>query len=147
MTNAGNCDIIQLVQLKQIIQIGESAVPKIFSGKQHIYVEVAQRYKNYIDLGVLKAGDKLPSVRMAAEEMGVNPNTVQKAYTELESEGYIYSLPKKGVFVSDVKESKAHENAKTAMLDELRNTLTVLKDSGINKDTIANIIKEVYPND
>ena len=72
----------------------------IFSGKSDVFVEVAERYENFIRLGILKDGDKLPSVRTAAGELGVNPNTVQKAYTLLEEKGLIRALPKKGAFVT-----------------------------------------------
>lgn len=72
----------------------------IFSGKKDVYLEVADKYKNYIKLGVLKNGDKLPSVRAAASELGINPNTMAKSYSLLEAEGYIMSIPKKGVYVT-----------------------------------------------
>ena len=58
-----------------------------FSGEQDVYLEIAQRYREYIRLGVLRAGERLPSVRTAAGELGVNPNTVARAYAVLESEG------------------------------------------------------------
>ena len=99
LTNSGNMCIIQVVQIIQIVQIGGETVDIFRSGKQDVYLAVAERYERYIKSGVLKSGDKLPSVRVAAEELGVNPNTVQKAYTLLESRGFIYSVPKKGAFV------------------------------------------------
>ena len=58
-------------------------MPLGFTGKRDVYLEVAERYEKYIKLGVLRDGDKLPSVRTAAGELGVNPNTVQKAYQHL----------------------------------------------------------------
>ena len=72
---------------------------RIFSGKQDVYIEIAERYKEYIDKGILSGGEKLPSVREAACTLGVNPNTVAKAYARLEEEGYIVTLPKKGAYV------------------------------------------------
>ena len=60
-----------------------------FSGKQDVYIEIAERYREYIELGVIKCGEKLPSVREAAEELGVNPNTIARAYNLLEEKGYI----------------------------------------------------------
>jgi GntR family transcriptional regulator len=74
-------------------------MPIQLSGKQDVYIEVANRYKEYIELGIIKKGEKLPSVRTAACELGINPNTVAKAYSLLEEEGYLCSLPKKGVYV------------------------------------------------
>ena len=63
-----------------------------FSGKQNVYLENARQYREDIGLGIIKAGDKLPSVRYAATEMGVNPNTVQKACRTLEDEGLLRSF-------------------------------------------------------
>ena len=121
---------------------------KLFSGKQHIFVEVAERYRNYIRLGILNSGDKLPSVRTAAEEMGVNPNTVQKAYAELEREGYIYSLPKKGVFVSNGKAENADKSVKVSdALDEARAAILALKRGGVSESELINIVKEIFAND
>ena len=56
--------------------------------------------ERYISLGVLKDGDRLPSVRNLALKLGVNPNTVAKAYQELERQGIIYTVPGRGSFVS-----------------------------------------------
>ena len=70
-----------------------------FSLKREVYLEIAERYEKYITLGVIKTGEKLPSVRAAATELRVNPNTVQRAYTLLEEKGLIRSMPKKGAFV------------------------------------------------
>ena len=57
------------------------------SGKQDVYLEIASRYKEYISMGLLQEGEKLPSVRMAAGELGVNPNTVAKAAPRIPSSG------------------------------------------------------------
>ena len=70
-------------------------------GKGSIYEQIEHQLIRYIELGVLKPNDKLPSVRQFALELGVNPNTVMKAYQELEEHGYIYTLSKKGAFVAE----------------------------------------------
>ena len=115
-------------------------MPRIFSGKQDIYIEVAERYRKYITLGVIADGEKLPSVRTCAEELGVNPNTVQKAYALLEEEGLIYSLPKKGVFVS----CKAGGTASKKSTDSAREAIEKLRFEGFTKSEIEKIVKEVY---
>lgn len=109
-----------------------------FSGNQDIYLEIAARYKEYIRQGIIRNGEKLPSVRQAAGELSVNPNTVAKAYAVLEQEGYICSLPKKGVYViwqGDGK--KPQESAELAQIRAMRNR-------GIDKETILSWIEEVY---
>ena len=130
-----------------------------FSGKQDVYLEVANYYKSHILRGVLRAGDKLPSVRMAAGELSVNPNTVAKAYAHLESEGFIRALPKKGAFVTYVPEKKpesatpteAAKNKSAPVTDTAarlcKNTIIALKESGIDRATLLKLIEEVYCND
>ena len=113
------------------------------SGKQDVYIAVAERFERYIKAGVLKKGDKLTSVRVTAEELGVNPNTDQKAYTLLENRGLIYSIPKKGAFVSYslTDESEAKEKSLARQL------LTSLKADGVTKETVINLLEEIYSND
>lgn len=73
-----------------------------------------QLYKKVLELilkNELKAGDKLPSVRELAKSLGVNPNTVSKAFQLLERDKFIYSLAGRGSFVSDVSADSVKENA------------------------------------
>ena len=108
-----------------------------FSGKQDVYLEIAQKYKEYIELGIIKNGEKLPSVRTAAGEMGVNPNTVAKAYALLEEQGYVRALPKKGAFVT-FGEAPAEKE------DEHKKMIYALRDAGIDKETLLTWLEEVY---
>ena len=114
----------------------------VFS-KQDVYLEIAQRYEKYISLGVIKAGEKLPSVRTAASELRVNPNTVQRAYALLEEKGLIRSMPKKGAFVIYGGEKKADGETFGILTAELLR----LKEQGIARDRIISAIEEVYGND
>ena len=109
----------------------------LFSGKREVYIEIAERYKEYIRLGVIKNGERLPSVRVAAGEMGVNPNTVARAYSVLEADGYISSLPKKGVFV-------IWENADAGDAPDKKNIICALRDMGISREKLLEWIEEVY---
>ena len=107
-----------------------------FSGKQDVYLEIAERYRTYIRLGVLRAGERLPSVRTAAGELGVNPNTVARAYAVLETEGFVQSLPKKGIYVTG-------DSAEGS--DKLqKGVIRTLRDRGISKETVMHWIEEVY---
>lgn len=65
-----------------------------------IYEQVRDGLRSLMVTGVLAAGEKLPSVRSLATELAINPNTIQRAYAELEAEGYIYSVAGRGSFVS-----------------------------------------------
>ncbi len=76
------------------------------SGKRNIYEEIVETYTKYIRTGALRAGEKLPSCRGLAMQLGINPNTVERAYSELEKRGLIRTLPKKGAFVRAEAEEK-----------------------------------------
>lgn len=110
-----------------------------FSGKQDVYIEIAGRYREYILLGIIKNGEKLPSVREAAEELGVNPNTIARAYSLLEEEGFIRAVPKKGAFVI-FGEKKEEEK----LAADKKSIVYALKNMGIDKETVLKWIEEVY---
>ena len=67
-----------------------------------IYVQIADGFREQIVTGILMQGDRLPSVRELATELTINPNTIQRAYRELEVQGWITSVGGKGCFVSGV---------------------------------------------
>jgi len=69
-----------------------------------VYEQVSDGFKKLIIAGLIKKDEKMPSVRELASQYAINPNTIQRAYRDLESEGYIYSVPGKGSFAVDVKE-------------------------------------------
>ena len=116
-----------------------------FSGNQDIYLEIAERYKEYIRQGVIKNGEKLPSVRQAAGELSVNPNTIARAYSKLEEDGYICSLPKKGAYV--IYEGDGSHKTCGAESEEKSSYLALvysLRDSGVSKEQALEWIEEVY---
>lgn len=112
-----------------------------FIGKQDVYIEIAERFEKYIATGVYKQGDRLPSVRTTASELGVNPNTVARAYSLLEERGIIVTLPKKGVYVR--LSSQTDEIGE----GETRRVITELRDRGVPLEKLISIIEEVYGND
>ncbi|MBQ7344018.1 MAG: GntR family transcriptional regulator [Clostridia bacterium] len=116
---------------------------KVFSGKRDVYLEIAERYEKYITLGVIKPGEKLPSVRTAATELRVNPNTVQRAYTLLEERGFIRSMPKKGAFAILPTDSGKGSETLKSLTDEL----IKLKGMGVSKEDIIFTLEEVYKDD
>lgn len=90
-----------------------------------IYTQIADNFRTQIRAGILQAGDKMPSVRELAGELAINPNTIQRAYRELEVQGWIASVPGKGSFVCGPEETiadlaplwEAFEKASSALLD------------------------------
>lgn len=73
-----------------------------FRSRVPVYEQLMEKIKELIIRGVLKSDEQLPSVRELALELTVNPNTIQKAYRELERQGYIYSIPGKGSFINPI---------------------------------------------
>ena len=83
-----------------------------YKDRRPIYEQVVAKLEELMLLGVMKENEPLPSVRSFAMELSINPNTIQKAYAELERQGYIYSIKGKGSFVADnghVKEAGRQE--------------------------------------
>ena len=75
-----------------------------YSERRPIYEQVAEKIAELIIRGVLPPESQLPSVRSLAMDLSINPNTIQRAYQELERKGYTYSVPGKGSFVSQKTE-------------------------------------------
>ncbi len=109
----------------------------IFTGKENVFEQIATNYKKLIETGVLKYGEYLPSCRDLAKELAINPNTVQKAYTLLEEEGYVIKVVKKGVYVSYKKDD-------INSLDILKEHLKNARSSGVSKEDILNALDDIY---
>lgn len=112
-----------------------------FDNSIPIYIQLVKRIKMLIISGELNSDDKIASVRDLAQEAGVNPNTMQRALSELEREGLIYSVRTCGRFVTKdielIKEMK--ENFARQKIDELFETLLMI---GYTQDVISSIILE-----
>uniref|UniRef100_UPI0040573EF4 GntR family transcriptional regulator n=1 Tax=Acetatifactor sp. TaxID=1872090 RepID=UPI0040573EF4 len=72
-----------------------------YKDRRPIYEQVIERFQQMILCGALQPGEPMPSVRSLAMELSLNPNTIQRAYQELERNGYIYTMKGKGSFVSE----------------------------------------------
>ena len=73
-----------------------------------IYEQIMEGIRKLVVTDSLAVGEKLPSVRELASKMAINPNTISRAYKELEAEGYIYTISGKGTFVAEKKDVKEH---------------------------------------
>ena len=104
-----------------------------------IYEQVKDGFRRLILKGVLKADERMPSVRELATNLAINPNTIQRAYRELEQEGYICSVPGKGSFVSDA--SDAASVRRNELLDQLKEISMELQQLGVDKETMIECIK------
>lgn len=106
--------------------------------KVPIYEQIQTQIIRFIETGVLKEGDRLPSVRQLAKDNGINPNTVTRAYAMLEQNGYVHNIPKKGVYVAHIDLDH---------LDHTEQILTALKplaESGIARKEIETCLDTLY---
>lgn len=105
-----------------------------------IYEQVRDGLRSMMVTGVLAAGDKLPSVRSLATELAINPNTIQRAYRELESEGYILSVAGKGSFVAQV--DRLAEQQKKEALNAFRAAAQRLRALGLSAEALASLLTQ-----
>jgi len=111
--------------------------------RKSIYEQVVDNMKEMILSKVLVADEKLPSVRDLSRTLTVNPNTVQKAYRELERLGYVYSMAGLGTFVSEPAEGQIDEMLLLNGKVQLKTSIRELYYAGLNKAEIMEIIQEV----
>lgn len=111
------------------------------SGKP-IYEQIRDNLKKLIIDGVLKPDEKIMSVRELAVEMTINPNTIQKAYKDLENEGYIYSVRAKGYFVAPKDNVKNTDE----LLKSLKETVSELYYLGVEEKMLLETVFCVYRN-
>jgi GntR family transcriptional regulator len=107
-----------------------------------IYEQLVEKIKELIINDVLKTDEKLPSVRILAGELTINPNTIQKAYRELERQGYLYSISGKGNFVAPVKLKENAIKIKDLKV-ELSKLISEAMYLGMSKEEIISIATEL----
>lgn len=108
-----------------------------------VYEQLICQTEKFILLGLLKAGDKLPSVRQLSAELSINPNTIQKAFTELDRRGIIFSVNGRGNFVSD-KALKALEISRRSAFNDIKEQIKDFALAGISKEELHAYIDEIY---
>ena len=104
-----------------------------------IYEQIVDKFKMLILRGVLCPDEKIPSVRNLAVELSINPNTIQRAYAELERQGYIYTVKGKGNFVSDSSQLLA--GYREEIFAELKSICNAATDAGITREELVRYIK------
>lgn len=107
-----------------------------------IYEQLKGKISELILVGIIQPDDQLPSVRALARDLGVNPNTVQKAYQDLERDGVIYSISGRGSFIAEGSSSKG--KLETQYIDKLKSVITEVKQNGIEFERVIDTVKLVY---
>ena len=105
-----------------------------------LYEQIVERFQHLILCGVLPEDEKLPSVRNLAMELSINPNTIQKAYGELERDGFIYSVKGRGNFVA------SNHNLREVKKEEVKSKILALVKEGeavgLTREEIMKLLKE-----
>ena len=112
-----------------------------YNDKRPIYEQIVERFQTLIVSGVLEAGEKMPSVRTLAVELSINPNTIQRAYTELERDGFIYAVKGRGNFVK--RDTELFEKQKERLLAGFEKQIRVCLRQGVKKEMLFQRLPEV----
>ena len=110
-----------------------------YKSRQPIYEQLYNSFAKMAALHVMHGGEQLPSVRALAQRLGINPNTVQKAYQLLERDGIIYSIPGKGSFIG---ETTRLERERLEAAEELKNTVVKAQKVSLTPEEIRGIVEE-----
>ena len=107
-----------------------------------IYEQIRQEFMRLILSGAIAPGEKLPSVRDLAGTLSINPNTIQRAYMQLEQEGLIYPVKGTGNFIADSEEVR--KLSKASYIKELKTLIRKGKAMGMEAEELIYIIRECY---
>lgn len=110
-----------------------------YKDKRPLYEQITEKMQGLIISGVLDADMKIPSVRSLAIELSINPNTIQRAYTELERQGFIYSIKGKGNFVAALNEVK--DLKEKVVMEKINELIQTVKQMGITKEEFLEMIE------
>ena len=114
-----------------------------YKSRVPIYRQLVDRVESLAARGLLSAGSQLPSVRALAVELSINPNTIAKAYSELEAKGVIYSVPGRGSFVSDNTDSLRQETL-SRLAEKLRAMAEEIRSLGLDKGDFTDICEQAW---
>ena len=113
-----------------------------YQSRTPLYEQIVERFQRLILKGILEPGSQMPSVRTLAVKLSINPNTIQRAYGELERSGYIYMVKGRGSFVGSIKKLKEVRRL------ELSNKLSELAKEAecldMDKDEFTSMASEAY---
>ena len=105
-----------------------------------IYEQVRDKLRRLMVSGAIQEGEKLPSVRSLASNLAINPNTIQRAYESLETEGYVYSIPGKGSFAAP--RTGVDEERRDRLLGQFDSLTAELLYLGVTRDRLIARIRE-----
>lgn len=111
--------------------------------RKPVYEQLVDQIERYVLMGVLNADEQIPSVRSMSTQLSVNPNTIQKAYSELDRRGVVYSVSGRGCFVSPDAREKIGDRKKQD-LDGLTARIRELVLAGVPKERVIQCVDDAY---
>jgi GntR family transcriptional regulator len=136
LTSFANCHIvIGQIRWPMLLQINYK------SGKP-VYLQVVDQIKAAAASGAMQAGEPLPSIRPLAEDLRINRNTIAKAYTELESQGVIETIPGKGCFLKPNNSPLKKEVRRKLLIDEIDQVVVQAHHLQVSRDEFLAIVRE-----
>lgn len=112
-----------------------------------VYAQIENQVEFAIASGRLKPGDQLPSVRELSDRLGLNPNTVAKAYRDLEVKGLVWTRRGMGVFVNKGVETKCREECRRRIVNRLFEVVAEAKATGMNGKEIQEVVEKSFASD
>ena len=113
----------------------EDIITLDFKSRVPIYEQIINCVERYVSLGILKKDEQIPSIRELGTKLGINPNTVKKAYAELENKGVIYPVSTKGYYISDNTNEVVERKIKEG-INNIKDIISELENLGISKQDI-----------
>ena len=113
-----------------------------YKDRRPIYEQIVERFQSLVLCGVLEKDAPLPSVRSLAMELSINPNTIQRAYTELERRGVIYAVKGKGNFVADMQ--AVRQLREKEVQEEAGHLVRKAKEAGMTRETLTRILDAAW---
>jgi GntR family transcriptional regulator len=101
------------------------------------YLQLIQQVRHAVEYGILRPGDQLPTAREVVEDLAINPNTVLKAYRELEHQGFAHGRPGAGTFIATDAPEPLERAVQTPLRRALDRWLQGAKDAGLDRDSVA----------
>ncbi len=112
-----------------------------YQSRTPIYEQIINEIEKYVSLGILKPQEQIPSIRDMASSLGINPNTVKKAYSELENRGVIQTISTKGTFIAQDTDKVKNDKIESK-INDIKKIINELEKIGITKEEVIKRINE-----
>ncbi len=111
--------------------------------RQPVYSQIIDQIEQMVLSGLMRPGEQVPSVRSLSLELSLNPNTIQKAYAELDSRGILYAIPGRGCFISE-NAPVLIANSRRKRLGEVETLAHELQQAGVPLDEVLDCVRRAY---